>query len=133
MRIEIDSMPSELDELERRKIQLEIEREALRKESDNASKDRLVRLEKELADIKERADTLRAQWKSEKEALNRIQTIKADIESTKHLIEQAERATDLQKAAELKYGTLIELEKNLKKEEEVFHTKKRESPAKRRN
>jgi ATP-dependent Clp protease ATP-binding subunit ClpB len=124
MRIEIDSMPSELDELERRKIQLEIEREALRKESDNASKDRLARLEKELADIKEHADTLRAQWKSEKEALSRIQVIKADIESTKHLIEQAERATDLQKAAELKYGKLIELEKNLKKEEEVFHTKK---------
>jgi ATP-dependent Clp protease ATP-binding subunit ClpB len=117
-------MPSELDELERRKIQLEIEREALRKESDNASKDRLARLEKELADIKEHADTLRAQWKSEKEALSRIQVIKADIESTKHLIEQAERATDLQKAAELKYGKLIELEKNLKKEEEVFHTKK---------
>ncbi len=124
MRIEIDSMPSELDELERRKIQLEIEREALRKESDKSSKERLVRLEKELADIKEHADTLRAQWKSEKEALSRIQVIKAEIESTKHLIEQAERATDLQKAAELKYGKLIELEKNLKKEEEVFHTKK---------
>jgi ATP-dependent Clp protease ATP-binding subunit ClpB len=123
MRIEIDSMPSELDELERRKIQLEIEREALRKETDNASKDRLERLEKELADLKERADVLRAQWHSEKEALNRVQVIKAEIEQTKILIEQAERATDLQKAAELKYGTLIELEKNLKAEEEVFHHK----------
>jgi ATP-dependent Clp protease ATP-binding subunit ClpB len=124
MRIEIDSMPSELDELERRKIQLEIEREALRKESDAASKDRLERLEKELADLKERADVLRAQWQSEKEALNRIQAIKAEIENTKLLIEQAERATDLQRAAELKYGKLIELEKNLKSEEEVFSHKK---------
>jgi ATP-dependent Clp protease ATP-binding subunit ClpB len=124
MRIEIDSMPAELDELERRKIQLEIEREALKKESDLSSKDRLVRLEKELADIKEHADVLRAQWQSEKEALNRVQVIKADIEATKHAIEQAERATDLEKAAELKYGKLIQLEKDLKKEEEVFNKKK---------
>jgi ATP-dependent Clp protease ATP-binding subunit ClpB len=121
MRIEIDSMPTELDELERRKIQLEIEREALRKESDNASKDRLERLEKELADLKERADILRAQWHSEKEVLNRVQAIKADIENTKLLVEQAERATDLQRAAELKYGKLIDLEKKLKNEEEAFH------------
>jgi ATP-dependent Clp protease ATP-binding subunit ClpB len=124
MRIEIDSMPSELDELERRKIQLEIEREALRKESDTASKDRLGRLEKELADVNERADVLRTQWHTEKEALNRVQTIKAEIETTKHLIEQAERATDLQRAAELKYGKLIELEKSLKQQEEVFAAKK---------
>ena len=120
MRIEIDSMPAELDELERRRIQLEIEREALRKESDAASRERLKKLEKELADIKEHADVLKAQWLSEKEALGRVQTIKAEIETTKHLIEQAERSTDLQKAAELKYGKLIELEKSLKKEEEAF-------------
>jgi ATP-dependent Clp protease ATP-binding subunit ClpB len=124
MRIEIDSLPSELDELERRKIQLEIEREALKKEVDPASRERLERLEKELADLKERADVLRAQWQAEKEALSRVQVLKADIESTKLLVEQAERATDLQKAAELKYGKLIELEKELKKEEEVFDKKK---------
>ena len=123
MRIEIDSMPTELDELERRRIQLEIEREALKKETDAASRDRLKRLERELADMKEKADTLRSQWQAEKEALNRVQVIKADIEATKHQIEQAERATDLQKAAELKYGKLIELEKNLKKEEEAFLNK----------
>jgi ATP-dependent Clp protease ATP-binding subunit ClpB len=123
MRIEIDSMPTELDELERRKIQLEIEREALKKEVDAASRDRLERLEKELADLKERADVLRAQWQKEKEALNRVQQIKAEIESTKIQIEQAERATDLQKAAELKFGKLIELDKQLKHEEEVFNTK----------
>jgi ATP-dependent Clp protease ATP-binding subunit ClpB len=124
MRIEIDSMPTELDELERRRVQLEIEREALKKESDVASKDRLERLEKELADLKERADTLRAQWQTEKEALNRVQALKADIEQTNFEIERAERETDLQKAAELKYGKLIELDKQLKKEEEVFHHKK---------
>jgi ATP-dependent Clp protease ATP-binding subunit ClpB len=109
-------MPSELDELERRKIQLEIEREALKKETDNASKDRLEKLEKELAEIREKSDGLRAQWLSEKEGVNKIQKIKADIEETKVLIEQAERATDLQKAAELKFGRLIELEKELKEQ-----------------
>ncbi len=124
MRIEIDSMPSELDELERRKIQLEIEREALRKEEDTASRERLERLEKEIAEIKESSGTLRAEWQNEKEALQRIQALKADIESTRIKIEQAERATDLQRAAELKYGTLIELEKKLKSEEEVFHQHK---------
>jgi ATP-dependent Clp protease ATP-binding subunit ClpB len=120
LRIEIDSMPTQLDEMERRRIQLEIEREALRKESDPASKERLVKLERELADIKENADVLRAQWQAEKEVLGHVQSIKAEIESTKHLIEQAERATDLQTAAELKYSKLADLEKQLKKEEESF-------------
>ncbi len=120
MRIEIDSMPTELDELVRRMIQLEIEREALRKETDAASKERLEKLERDLADMKERADTVRAKWQSEKDLLNKIQTIKADIEQTKVLIEQAERATDLQKAAELKFGKLIELEKELKQLEKGF-------------
>jgi ATP-dependent Clp protease ATP-binding subunit ClpB len=124
MRIEIDSMPTELDELERKKIQLEIEREALKKESDPGSRERLERLEKDLADLRERADILRAQWQTEKDGLNRVQVIKADIEKTKIEIERAERETDLQKAAELKYGTLIELEKQLKKEEEPFNNKK---------
>ena len=114
MRIEIDSMPTELDELERRRIQLEIEREALKKETDKASRERLEKLEKELANFKERADNLRAQWQSEKEGLSEIQVVKSDIEHTKVLIEQAERATDLQKAAELKFGKMIELEKQLK-------------------
>lgn len=114
MRIEIDSMPTELDELERRKIQLEIEREALKKEKDTASRERLEKLEKELANLKEEADNLRARWQAEKVGISKIQVVKADIEHTKVLIEQAERATDLQKAAELKFGKLIELEKQLK-------------------
>jgi ATP-dependent Clp protease ATP-binding subunit ClpB len=124
MRIEIDSMPTELDELERRRVQLEIEREALKKEIDPASRDRLEKLEKELGDLKERADVLRAQWQFEKQALNRVQSIKAEIESTKILIERAERETDLQKAAELKFGTMIELNKQLKEEEEKFKHEK---------
>ncbi|MBC7999001.1 MAG: ATP-dependent chaperone ClpB, partial [Leptolyngbya sp.] len=123
MRIEIDSMPSELDELERRRIQLEIEREALKKEKDAASKERLERLEREHADIQEKGDGLKAQWMSEKEALNEIQHIKHEIEQTKIQIEQAERTTDLQKAAELKYGKLRELEQTLKKAEEPLNTK----------
>jgi len=124
MRIEIDSMPAELDELERRKMQLEIEREALRKEVDEGSRERLQKLEKELADVKEQADGLRVQWQQEKEALHRIQEIKAEMEATRVLIEQAERATDLQRAAELKYGKLMELEKKLKEEEQKVTSKK---------
>ncbi len=123
MRIEIDSMPTELDELERRRIQLEIEREALKKERDPGSRDRLERLEKDLGNLKERADILRAQWQKEKAALNKVQEIKGEIEQCKIQIEQAERATDLQKAAELKFGTLIELEKKLKEQELVFNQK----------
>ncbi len=123
MRIEIDSMPTELDELERRKIQLEIEREALKKEIDPGSRERLERIEKDLGNLKERADVLRAQWQQEKAALNKVQEIKGEIEKTKIQIEQAERNTDLQKAAELKFGTLIELEKNLKEQELVFNKK----------
>ncbi|MBA3855514.1 MAG: type VI secretion system ATPase TssH, partial [Cyanobacteria bacterium PR.3.49] len=123
MRIEIDSMPSELDELERRRIQLEIEREALKKEKDNASKERLEKIEREIADMQEKADGLKAQWMSEKEAISEVQQLKADIEATKLLIEQAERATDLQKAAELKYGKLRELEQQLKSAEAPLNTK----------
>lgn len=123
MRIEIDSMPTELDELERRRIQLEIEREALKKETDPGSKERLERLEKDLSNLKERADVLRAQWQKEKAALNKVQEIKGEIEQAKIQIEQAERATDLQKAAELKFGTLRELEKQLKDQETVFNEK----------
>lgn len=124
MRIEIDSMPAELDEMERRRIQLEIEREALKKEKDAQSKERLGKIERDIAEMQEESEVLRARWQSEKEALHRIQAIKADIEATQIQIEQAERVTDLAKAAELKYGTLAELEKKLKSEEEVFNQKK---------
>lgn len=124
MRIEIDSMPAELDELERRKIQLEIEREALKKERDPGSRERLEKIEKEIADLQAEADVLRSQWQSEKDALQRLQQLKAEREAVHVQIEQAERNTDLARAAELKYGTLLEIEKRIAQEEEVFNMKK---------
>jgi len=118
LRTEIDSMPAELDELNRRMMQLEIEREALKKEKDVASRKRLERLEKELADIRSRVDALRAQWEMEKQAISRIRSLRKEIEEVKHEIEIAERNYDLNRAAELKYGKLTDLERRLKAEEE---------------
>ena len=112
-RTEIDSMPAELDEITRRQMQLEIEREALKKETDKASRDRLTKLEKELADLKTGGASLRAQWQADQEALKHQREIREQIEQTKVDIEQAERAYDLNKAAELKYGKLTGLEKQL--------------------
>jgi ATP-dependent Clp protease ATP-binding subunit ClpB len=123
LRTEIDSMPSELDEILRRTMQLEIEREALKKEKDSASRDRLAKLEKELADLKGRADTLKAQWQTEKEAVQKLRNLREQIEQTKVEVEKAERQYDLNKAAELKYGRLNELERKLKAEEELFASK----------
>ena len=112
-RTEIDSMPAELDESTRRQMQLEIEREALKKETDKASRERLAKLEKELADLKTNSASLRAQWQADQEALKKQREIREQIEQTKIDIEQAERAYDLNKAAELKYGKLTSLEKQL--------------------
>jgi ATP-dependent Clp protease ATP-binding subunit ClpB len=106
-------MPAELDEVSRRVMQLEIEREALKKETDAASRERLQKLEKELAQLKEEADTLRARWQREKESIGTLRTLRQQIEATKLEIEKAEREYDLARAAELKYGKLIELEKQL--------------------
>src|SRR5690606_5673923 len=113
LRIEIDSMPEEIDELTRRRIQLEIEREALRKETDERSKERLEDLERELADVNEEIAALTARWEQEKEAITAIQDAKSQIEETKAEAARAERDGDLQKAAELRYGRLVELEKEL--------------------
>jgi len=112
-RTEIDSMPAELDETTRRMMQLEIEREALKKETDKASRERLAKLEKELADLKTNSASMRAQWQADQEALKKQREIREQIEQTKIDIEQAERAYDLNKAAELKYGKLTGLEKQL--------------------
>jgi ATP-dependent Clp protease ATP-binding subunit ClpB len=119
VRTEIDSMPTELDEISRRVMQLEIEREALRKETDKASKDRLEKLEKELADFKADADAMKARWQAEKQSVQQIQTIREQIEQTKTDIERAERQYDLNRAAELKYGTLPDLERKLKAAEDT--------------
>jgi len=118
LRTEIDSMPSELDEALRRSMQLEIEREALKKETDRASRDRLAKLEKELAELKETSGSLQARWTLEKEAVQRLREMREQIEHTRTEIEKAERAYDLNKAAELKYGRLAGLEKTLHEEEE---------------
>jgi ATP-dependent Clp protease ATP-binding subunit ClpB len=116
LRTEIDSMPAELDEILRRQMQLQIEREALKKESDKASRERLGKIEKELAELKSQSTTLQAQWKSDQETIKKQRDLRAQIEQTKVDIEQAERAYDLNKAAELKYGKLTGLEKQLEKE-----------------
>lgn len=118
LRTEIDSMPAELDEMLRRVMQLEIEREALRKETDEASKERLLRLEKELADLKAESDELKVRWTSEKEAIRNLHRIREEIETTKAEMERAELEYDLNRAAELKYGKLIGLEKKLKEAED---------------
>jgi ATP-dependent Clp protease ATP-binding subunit ClpB len=123
LRTEIDSMPSELDERTRRIMQLEIEREALRKESDQASKERLQKLEKELADLRTEADALRAQWQAEKTGVQRLRELREQIEQTKVEIEQAERNYDLNRAAELKYGKLTGLERSLAEEQEKLANK----------
>ena len=117
LRTEIDSKPEELDEVDRKLMQLEIEREALRKETDAASRERLQRLEKELAELREAADALRAEWEKEKGAIAQLRKLREDIEQTKQAIEQAERQYDLNKVAELKYGTLAQLERRLAQEE----------------
>ncbi len=118
LRTEIDSMPSELDELLRRTMQLEIEREALKKETDAVSKERLARIEKELAELKTSSSALQAQWETEKEGVQRVRTLREQIDQVKIEIAQAERAYDLNKAAELKYGRMTELQRQLQTEED---------------
>jgi ATP-dependent Clp protease ATP-binding subunit ClpB len=118
LRTEIDSMPAELDEILRRVMQLEIEREALKKETDAASGHRLEKLEKELADLRASADQLKAQWLPEREAVQKIRSIREEIEQTKVAIEQAQREYDLNRAAELQYGKLAQLEKQLREYED---------------
>jgi len=117
IRTEIDSMPAELDEVTRRMMQLEIEEAALTKEKDKASQERLADLRRELADLKEQSGAMRAQWEAEKQAIGKIRELREAIEQIKRQIEQAERAYDLNRAAELRHGQLPELERQLKADE----------------
>jgi ATP-dependent Clp protease ATP-binding subunit ClpB len=114
LRMEIDSMPVELDEVERRIMQLEVEREALRKETDTASKERLQTLERELADLKEARSRLSAQWQEEKRYLDQLRSVKEEIERVRREAEDAERKAEYERAAQLKYGRLAELERHLR-------------------
>jgi ATP-dependent Clp protease ATP-binding subunit ClpB len=118
LRMEIDSKPAELDEVDRRVMQLEIEREALRRETDQASRDRLQRLEEELATLREQSGALRARWEQEKTAITAIREIKQKVEEARHKIEDAERRADLEAAARLRYGTIPDLETQLRAAEE---------------
>jgi ATP-dependent Clp protease ATP-binding subunit ClpB len=120
LRIEIDSMPTEIDDLERRRIQLEIERTALQKESDPTSAERLEAIERELADLAEEADRLTAHWTLEKEAISEIRETKQAIEDTRVAAEAAERDGDLERAAELRYGRLQGLESELSERREAI-------------
>jgi ATP-dependent Clp protease ATP-binding subunit ClpB len=121
LRMEIDSMPSELDEIEHRTRQLEIEREAVRREKDTASRERLKRIERELSQLREEGGRLKTKWQSEKEAIHKIRDHKEKIEQARVKAERAERDGDLGKAAELRYGRLIELEKQLTSENQRLH------------
>lgn len=118
IRTEMDSMPEELDQLTRKVMQLEIEKEALKKETDPYSKERLEILEKELSSLTEQKSLLKAQWENEKQDLNKVKDIKAEIEKVKLEILEAERKYDLNRLAELKYGKLATLEKELVQEQE---------------
>ena len=117
IRTEIDSLPAELDTINRRQLQLEIEREALRKEKDPASEERLKKVEEAIAELKATGDALRAQWAQEKEAIQKIRELRAQIDATRLEVEKAEREYDLNRAAELKYGRLNELERKLREAE----------------
>lgn len=118
IRTEIDSMPAELDDISRKIMQLEIEKQALSKEDDDASKKRLEHIEQELAELRSENDAMRAQWESEKKAIGEVKGTKKQIEEVKLQIEEAERNYDLEKLAQLKYGSLPELEKKLETEKE---------------
>lgn len=113
LRTEIDSLPAELDESKRRILQLEIEAQALKKEDDEQSKDRLVKIEEELAELKKSNDELVKRWEAQKAAISRVREVKKEIDAVKHDMETAERNYDLNKLAELKYGRLPELQKEL--------------------
>jgi len=118
LRTEIDSMPAALDEITRRATRLEIEEAALAQEDDPASRARLDDLRRELADLRAEADAMRAQWEAERGAIRRVQELRAEVEQVRHDAEEAERRYDLNRAAELRYGRLAELERRLKAEEE---------------
>ena len=118
LRMEIDSVPANLDEVQRRTLQLEIERQALKRETDSSSRERLANIEKELGDLKEQGSRLRAQWQQEKESIGGMQKLKEQIEQAKVEVGQAEQAGDLERAARVKYGSLVELIRNLKETED---------------
>ncbi|HSR20226.1 MAG TPA: ATP-dependent chaperone ClpB [Anaerolineales bacterium] len=128
LRTEIDSKPQVLDEVDREIMQLEIERQALKKEKDKASKDRLQTLEKELAELRERSQAITTRWQAEKLAIGDLRALKEKLEQTRTEMERAERATDLEKAARLRYGELRQLETQIKEAEARIQQMQSEQP-----
>ena len=124
IRTEIDSMPTELDEIQRKIIQHEIEEAALKKENDQLAKEHLEEIQRELAEMREKFNGMKAKWENEKQAISKVQKLRGDIEQVNADIERAERSYDLNKAAELKYGTLPKLQKELAQEEEFAEQSK---------
>ncbi len=127
IKTEMESMPSELDEISRKIMQLEIEETALKKENDEISKQRLSNIQKEIAELKTKFNEMKAKWENEREAIVKVQKLREEIEKINAEIERAERAYELNKAAELKYGKLPELQKQLKIEEEISEKGKEDS------
>ena len=126
IRMEIDSMPAELDEISRKIMQLEIEKQALGKEEDSGSRNRMAHIDQELAELKNKNDAMRAQWETEKQSIAGLKRIKQEIEDTRHQMEEAERSYDLEKMAQLKFGTLPALEKQLEEERQRVESGKDE-------
>ena len=120
IKTELDSMPTELDELNRKVMQLEIEETALKKETDNLSKERLANLQKELAELRDELNNKKAKWENEKNAVDKVSKLRESIEQTKREIKTAQQNYDLEKAAELQYGMLPQLEKQLEQEEAIL-------------
>ena len=127
VKTELDSMPAELDEMNHRITQLQIEEASLKKETDKLSKQRLTALEKEMAELRDSFNSKKAQWENEKNAVNKVQSLRADVESTKAEIEKATRTGDYAKAGELQYGKLPNLQKQLEEEEKIADAKKESS------
>ena len=127
VKTELDSMPAELDEMNHRITQLQIEEASLKKETDELSKQRLTALEKEMAELRDTFNSKKAQWENEKNAVNKVQSLRADVESTKAEIEKATRNGDYAKAGELQYGKLPSLQKQLEAEEKIAEEKKESS------
>ncbi|MEE9282285.1 MAG: ATP-dependent chaperone ClpB, partial [Myxococcota bacterium] len=117
VRVQIDSMPEELDQLERKRVQLEIEREALKKETDPASAERLGRVEHEIADLRDQCGGMKARWENEKSSIGRVREYKEHREELNAELKRAERAANLERAAEIRYGELVQLEKDLEQEQ----------------
>jgi len=122
VRVQIDSMPEELDQLERKRVQLEVEREALKKEKDRPSQERLEAVEREIADLREQGDAMKQRWENEKGAISRVRELKERREELAAELKRTERAGNLERAAEIRYGELVELEKELAQRQQQLET-----------